>query len=312
MRLQQSQQQPASFDYFVLQGGGLRCAWQAGFLSALKSTGTFNPSAIAAVSASTALACAVIAGRVEFALRCFRNAISGNRKNIYLSKMARGQRPFPHALIYREALLKAFDQPAVDRLHSGPDIQVLVTRTTPNLSKYAGAAAGLCLWGLNSARGRTWYQRAHRQFGFCGEFISVKSCATPGELADLVLASSCTPPITPWYSLHGRPVLDGGLVASVPLAGIPAAEGRTLVLLTGPRPNLATKRELVVAGPGQDLQVASWDYRDGQKIDRLFEIGRKDGGAFIARLAASAASSNVGSASADGHGSLVENRATGG
>ncbi len=271
------------FEYLVLEGGGIRCAWQAGFLAALESAGNLDLRAVAAVSASTAVACAVAAGRIEFALRCFKRAISGNRKNIYLSNLVRGARPFPHALIYREALLQAFDQAAVDRLRSGPDVTVLVTRTTPNLSKYTGAAVGMCVRALSSTLSGPWCDRVYRKFGFAREFIPVRNCATPSDLADLVLASSCTPPITPWYSLGGRPVLDGGLAESIPLSGLPPMQRRTLVLLTAPRKNFVAGPNAVVAAPGQ-LKAASWDYSDADKIDELFELGIKDGKAFMELL----------------------------
>jgi len=109
----------------------------------------------------------------------------------------------------------------------------------------------------------------------------MKKCATPDELADLVLASSCTPPVTPWYSLDGRPVLDGGLCESVPLSGLPEKEGKTLVLLTTKGTTINRSPGIVYAEPSQDLPMASWDYTDAGKIDYLYAIGKKDGSAFL-------------------------------
>src|SRR5215470_17521408 len=123
----------ADIHYLVLEGGGIRCAWQAGFISALEAKTGFRPQAISAVSASTAVACAMVACRIEFALNCFKAAMAKNRKNIYVSHLFRRRPVFPHAPIYRNALLGAFDQSALENLHSGPDIQVLVTRTSPHL-----------------------------------------------------------------------------------------------------------------------------------------------------------------------------------
>ena len=46
--------------------------------------------------------------------------------------------------------------------------------------------------------------------------VSVRECASAESLADLILASSCTPPFTPVLSWKGRAVLDGGLIDNVP------------------------------------------------------------------------------------------------
>src|SRR5262249_52841623 len=155
-----------------------------------------------------------------------------NAKNIYLSHLFKRQRIFPHAVIYREGLLRAFDESALEKLYAGPDIQVLVTRTSPKLPGYAGLPIGLSLCAFRGLVRHRWCQRVEERLGLCRELIPVKHCTTPSQLADLVLASSCTPPFTPWYSLHGRPVLDGGLIEDIPLSGLPQKSGRTLVLLT--------------------------------------------------------------------------------
>src|SRR5260370_7339894 len=129
----------------VLQGGGIGCAWEAGFVAALEGERPIRPYVISAVSASSAVACAMVCGRLEFAVNCFKAAIAGNRGNIRLTRILRGDRIFPHAEIYRRALLQVFDQAALRKLYAGPDIQVLVTRTSAQLPKYPGLLIALPL-----------------------------------------------------------------------------------------------------------------------------------------------------------------------
>ena len=267
--------------YLVLQGGGIRCAWQAGFVAALEGERPIRPYAISAVSASSAVACAIVCRRLEFAVNCFRAAIDGNKKNIYLTRVLRGERAFPHAEIYRKVLLQVFDKAALQKLYAGPDIQVLVTRPSTKLPRYPSLVIGLTLCACKAFRTRRRCVRFETQFGFSREFIAVKECATPAELADLILASSCTPPVTPWYSLHGRPVLDGGLCESVPLSGLPRKQGKTLVLLTSKSTTISRSPGIVYAEPSEDLRIASWDYTDARKIDYLYALGRKDGSTFL-------------------------------
>lgn len=273
-----------NIEYLVLQGGGIRCAWQAGFVAVLERQGPIRPQGIVAVSASCAVACAIACRRLEFAVNCFKAAIDESRKETHLSRILRGGRLFSHADIYRNALLQVFDQASMERLHAGPEIQVLITRTSAELPRYPGLLIGLSLLALGTLRTPQNYARFAARFGFSGEFISAKQCTTAAELADLVLASSCTPPFTPWYSLHGRPVLDGGLCESVPLSWLPETHGRTLVLLT--TKDLAKNRCLGVtyAEPSVELGIASWDFKDAGKIDRLYALGKQDARAFLKTL----------------------------
>jgi predicted acylesterase/phospholipase RssA len=266
-------------EYLVLQGGGIRCAWQAGFIAALERERPMRPVAIAAVSASSTVACALVCGRLVSAVECFKAAIVNRTKGMFTGRVMRRRRIFPHAEIYRDAVLRMFDQAAMESLMAGPDIQILVTRTSAKLPKYAGALAGLALYGMQGFG----VGRGHRrleEFSFCKEFVAVKSCATPGDLADLVLASSCTPPFTPFYSLYGRPVLDGGLSESVPLSGLPERRRTTLVLLTARGVPVHRVPGVMYAEPSESLRVNSWDYDLGT-IDYLYELGRKDGSAVV-------------------------------
>ena len=267
-------------EYLVLQGGGIRCAWQAGFVTVLESEGPFRPQAISAVSASCAVACAIACRRLEFAVNCFKTAIEESKKETRLNRIFRGGRVFSHAEIYRNALLCVFDQASIERLHLGPEIRVLITRTSAELPRYPGLLLGWLL-ALGTLRMRESYPRFASRFGFSGEFIRANECATPAELADLVLASSCTPPFTPWYSLHGRPALDGGLCESVPLSWLPETPRRTLALLTTKDTPKDHRPGVLYAEPSVDLGIASWDFKDTGNIDRLYALGKKDAGAFL-------------------------------
>jgi predicted patatin/cPLA2 family phospholipase len=267
-------------NYLVLQGGGIRCAWQAGFIAAFERTIPLRPRAISAVSASSAVACALVCRRLEFAVDCFKAAIASKTKNTLVARMLKGQRIFPHADIYRNTVLRIFDQVAMESLFAGPDIRILVTRMSAKLPKYPGMLAGLSLCGLQGFGAGRCYRRMEAQFGFRKEFVPVKRCATPADLADLVLASSCTPPFTPFYSLHGRPVLDGGLTESVPLGGLPDKQGLILALLTAKLPKTDRVRGILYAEPSEEIRVGGWTY-DTEKIDYLYALGQKDGRSFL-------------------------------
>ena len=103
-------------DGLVFAGGGARCFWQMGFIDALRDHAPLAPKAVAAVSAGSAIACAVFAGRDGHALDRFKALTQENARNAY-PKLAlrRGRAVFPHLAMYRSAILDAMDPEALDR-----------------------------------------------------------------------------------------------------------------------------------------------------------------------------------------------------
>lgn len=264
----------------VLEGGGTRCAWQAGFILALQEKSSLQPDVIWSVSASSAIACAMASGRLESAVQSFRTCIAGNKKNIYFSHLFKNRPIFPQGVIYREALLKTFDRPAIQALQRGPKVEILLTRTCASLPGYSGVFAGLFVQALKSLISRPPLPGFFAKLGLSKEFISANACQTPAELADLVLASSCTPPVTPLYSFQGRTALDGGLMENIPVSGLATRAGAALVLRTTRGRGMKFEAGTVSVEPSEDLHIASWDYSDLAAVDRVYDLGRRDGAEF--------------------------------
>ena len=273
------------YEAVVFAAGGCRCFWQAGFWAEAAPALHLTPRVVGGVSAGAAFACAVFAGVVDRVVEEFCRRIAVNERNAYPSLALRGAPVFPHEQIYRSTICASLDGEALARLHSGPDIRVSVARPPA----WSGARGGLVLGALaylaeQSIRGgvhSTW----GRRIGFRSETVSVRECRNAGELTDLILHSSCTPPITPLYRRAGRPVLDGGVYDFVPVEAVEPAR-TVLVLLTRPCPEDAIPR---VEGrsyvmPSRPVPVAKWDYTSPELVRRTFDLGRSDGEAFARRL----------------------------
>jgi len=269
------------YDNVVFAGGGNRCLWQAGFWSVAASTLGLAPRHAAAASAGAAVASVVFAGRTDHALARFKRATGANRRNAYPGNVFNGARVFPHYRIYRETLLEVIDATALSRLHRDPHLRVPVTRAPRWLGpRSAVAVAGLADL-LDGVGGMRVHQRLAPRIGFSVEYVSVRDCGTPEALADLVLASSCTPPFTPILRQGGRPALDGGIADNVPVRAVP--EGPTLVLLTRRYRSLPRDPLRTYVQPSVPVPVSSWDYTDPRGLQAAYDLGRRDGEAWIAQ-----------------------------
>ncbi len=276
---------PNAFDAVVFAGGGCRCFWQAGFWREASSSLSRAPERVAAVSAGAAFACAALANIGDRVVDEFATRIAANPRNLYPGNALRGRPVFPHEGMYRETVLACVDRAALDRLRAGPEIRVLMAHPPYERGVHASLLAGLLAYQLERAVRRRVHTSWPGRLGFRPSTARVQDCANPEELADLLLHSSCTPPVTPLFRRAGRLVVDGGLIDGVPVHLVAEADS-TLVLLTRryPAAELPSVPGRVYVQPSQPIAVKKWDYTDAAGVRAAYDLGRRDGERFAAQL----------------------------
>jgi len=270
------------FESVVFAGGGSRCFWHAGFWREAQGPLGLAPRQIAAVSAAGAIACALNAGIGEEALQLFQAATRANPRNWYPRNILGRDSVFPHARIYRQAVLDLFDQAALARVHAGPEIRMLLGHMPRWLGPRTGFLAAAAAYNFDKRVRRAVHPTTPQALGFRPEIVSVRACGTPDALADLILASSCSPPMTPLLRWQGRYVLDGGVVDNVPVCALDEAPGRTLVLLTRRYPALPAIPGRTYVQPSSTIPVSAWDYTNAEGLQIAYDLGRRDAERFVA------------------------------
>jgi predicted acylesterase/phospholipase RssA len=268
------------FENVVFSGGGNRCFWQAGFWSEVAPRLTMEPCNVTAVSAGSAIACALFSETFERGFAKHKRAVQRNPRNLYVRNLLKSQSMFPHGSIYRSVILESIDEVALHRLRNGPDINIVVARSPNWASSRMAVLLGALSVGIDAWNGNSLESATARGLGFKPMHVPVRECQTPDALADLILASSCIPPLTPlaWYG--GIPLLDGGLVGSVPMQQSRQTKERTLILLTRRFPTLPVVPNHTYVQPSEPIPVGVWDYTDDAAIQSAYELGRRDGEAF--------------------------------
>ena len=269
------------FDSVVFAGGGSRCFWHAGFWREVQEPLALAPRHVAAVSAAGAIACAIIAGIAEDAVRLFQAATRMNPRNVYPRNVFGKDPVFPHERMYRKAVLDLFDAAALAKVHAGPEIRMLLGHMPRWLGPRTGVLAAAAAYNFDKRIRRIVHPTTPFAIGFRPEVVSVRECATPEDLADLILASSCSPPMTPLLKWKGRYVLDGGVVDNVPVCALDDAPGETLVMLTRRYPKLPDIPGRTYVQPSVKLAVSAWDYTSAEGIQSAYDLGRRDGEAFV-------------------------------
>ncbi|MBN1771629.1 MAG: patatin-like phospholipase family protein [Deltaproteobacteria bacterium] len=279
------------YDALVFAGGGCRCFWQVGFLEAAWERAALAPRHVVAVSAGAAMAVMVFGGRVERGRARFAALTAANPANVYPRNLLGADPVFPHLRMYRDVLLDALDAGALAALAAGPPLDVLLARPPRRLPRLGALLVGFGAYALERRLRDGVHPSWPRALGYAPELVRVQDVlgahagdarAAAEALTTLVLASSCTPPVTPFLRYTGRPVLDGGLVDNVPAFAVPAHCERALVLLTRryPTERLGRDARRRYVQPSRPIPLSKWDYTRPDLLQETYDLGRRDGERF--------------------------------
>lgn len=270
--------EPQAIRAVVFSGGGCRCFWQGGFWE--EAGHLFEPEVVAAVSAGAAFACAALGGRTDDVLREFKRRTAANPSNLHLRNLGRAAPVFPHHEMYRGTIESTTDEAMLAALKEGPEIHVLLAHAPAGWHPAVAAAVGLVSYRLERKLARRIRARWPQRLGYRAALLRADTCTTAAELADVILQSSCVPPLMPLMHRDGRSVLDGALIDGVPVEQV-AQRGPTLVLLSRHDDELPQRDGVLAIRPSAPVPVALWDYASPQRIQATFDLGRRDGEAFV-------------------------------
>jgi hypothetical protein len=271
----------------TLAGGGNRSFYQQALLESWGEHLWPRVAAVSCVSAGSAIATLLLSGRAQETRVRWDELRRGLKRNLDVARLMRGETLAPHAAIYRAAMLHCLSEGGFERLRAVP-FPVLVLCAKPP----ARLPSGLATWlGFGSyalekkLAPRMLHPRAGERLGYRSFVFDMRRCESPAEVADLVLASSATPPFTPVGRFRGTRLLDGGLVDNAPASvveGVPSVR-KNLVLLTRAYPAgvAGVHGKRLYLEPSEPIPIHRWDYRECAAVDATLALGRRDGGRYF-------------------------------
>jgi len=272
------------YNAVVFSGGGCRCFWQVGFYEVLSEAYEFVPNVFAGVSAGATMACMIAANRIQEGIRFFMDMAQENNKNLYIENMLNNKPLFPHHDMYLKTINFILDDQAFNAMKRFPaDIRILLTHPPECLGTFTGALIGFFAYTLEKLLFEPLHPKFPVKLGYRAKVVSVRSCPDKESLADLLLQSSCTPPILPFLQRDGKPVFDGGLIDNVPARIIDTSNQKVLVLLTRnyAKSKLQHIKNRTYVQPSRPIHIKKWDYTDPEGIQKAYDMGRKDAERFV-------------------------------
>jgi predicted acylesterase/phospholipase RssA len=275
-------------------GGGNRCFYQIGLLEHWGHKLWPRVAAVSGCSAGAGVLMLLLSGRAETSRAHWDSLRRGVRKNLDPLRALRGEPMAPHEAIYRSTILHAMADGGLERMRSQPfPIYLLCSRPPAWLNMGLATWLGLGAYALEKRLDPyIMHSTAGRRLGFREFVFDARNCETAEEVADLVIASSATPPFTPVGAFRTTRALDGGLIDNAPAFVVEreARVRRNLVLLTRAYPShvLGPRGSRLYVGPSEPPPVHRWDYTEGatERVDRTVDLGRRDALAKLATLEA--------------------------
>ncbi len=268
----------------VFAGGGCRCLWQVGFWEVASQLLEIQPKIVTAVSAGAAVACMIFAGRSPQGIACFKQLMRANRRNLHLENLFSSRPVLRHYEIFRRLIAQTLDEPAMQVLRQGPPVRILVSRPPGWLGPQSATCLGLLIYSMEKGITYPVHPKLATQIGFKADISLANDCRSPEELATLILATSCAPPIVPVITWKNRIALDGGLIDNVPVNALPPdlPPGQTLILLTRRYTPQAIPRVpgRLYVQPSRQIPIQRWDYASPHKLQEAVDLGRQDALAF--------------------------------
>jgi predicted acylesterase/phospholipase RssA len=263
-------------------GGGNRAFYQLGLMNRWFSKLSPRLGCLATCSAGAWVAALMLSGRKDEVHSYWRERSAEVKNNIEWRQLLAARHPLPHERIYREMLAHAFSSGGLERIRSQPFPVLVLTTAIPRRMPVVVALA--LAYGVYTLDDRGRDERNHSSYaqraGFSARVFDARACNTKEELADLIIASSATPPFTAVGNFAGERLLDGGIIDPAPafVANEVKNISRNLVMLTKPRPPELLGRQdgrLYIA-PREPLPARSWDFAQPQLLAETIAIGERD------------------------------------
>lgn len=268
-------------------GGGNRCYWQGGFHETVAPRIGLKPRRVVGASAGAFAMLYTALGLGPTVRELVREACIGRTSEVDWSALRRGGRLFPVGELYEQMLAQLLTAERLTALQARADFLVAISRPPRFWPLPVAAALGIGAYQLEKRLRRPVHPTAGRRLGFAPDLIRVADCPGPAELVAALMASASVPPFMPGGLVAGRAALDGGLFDSAPawaLAEMEQAGEPTLVLLTRPFAEVPKVENRTYACPSQTIPVSQFTIRNWDGIRFAYELGIRDGEAFLRTL----------------------------
>ena len=273
----------------AVAGGGCKAFYALGVGYKLRTFGV-KFKRMSGVSAGAAMILGILSETEEASVEYIESLTRRNEKNFDLTRILKGERPFPHESIYRRTIRYGLN---LDKVHSsGVEIYIPAVAALPKRKDKLGdlinkaklisqTASAYILDEKDKEKGIPCnrVQKIIEKWNLKEIIYTNKDLYNPAIVEQIILNSSSIPPVVAFQSKDELYFLDGGLINNLLLEVFPHHEKKIAIYyekttLMGKSPEVL--ENTLFFYPSRELQITTFDYTNPEGLIDAFELGKKD------------------------------------
>lgn len=272
-----------------IAGGGCKAFYALGVSHQLVRWGVKIPE-LSGVSAGSAMIFCLLSETEESTVEYFEEITRRNDSNFKISNLFFGEKVFPHESMYRRTVRFAMNWEKIKASKS--KIYIHSVKATPQVDENIKGKFVLAKLIAETAQAFTKdekdraagipcnrVQEILKKWNMTEILYTEKDLVSPAFLEQIIMNSSCIPPVVSIQNVDNEYYLDGGLTNNLLLELFPKKlpkigiyyEGTTLV---GKSP--AVLNDCFLIKPSEPLSITSFDYTNPAGVRAAYELGKKD------------------------------------
>lgn len=272
-----------NFHTIAFTGGGNRCWWQAGFVSALQRMDWEMPQSVIACSAGAGIAAALITETTLEALRACKALYSDNLNIVHWAHRPYLSQPrFAQDIIYPKWLQEFLGPTEFLKLRTS-NFKVSVAKLENQRRKHWAmlTAAFRYLMSRNDVKWPETQPKPRKVAGLTADFLDLSDCENLPQALRCLEATAAAAPFVSGREYKGKIYFDGGYLCPSPsfLNTHSKEPLGCLTLLTrhrSDRPLTFQYLGSTYVQPSRPIPVATWGCTSATDIDAAFRLGQED------------------------------------
>ena len=272
-----------SFHTIAFTGGGNRCWWQAGFVSALQRMDWEMPQSVIACSAGAGIAAALITETTLEALRACKALYSDNLNIVHWAHRPYLSQPrFAQDIIYPKWLQQFLGPTEFLKLRTS-NFKVSVAKLDNQRRKHwvMLTAAFRYLMNHDDVKWPETQPKPRKVAGLTADFLDLSDCENLPQALRCLEATAAAAPFVSGREYKGKIYFDGGYLCPSPsfLNTHSKEPLGCLTLLTrhrSDRPLTFQYFGSTYVQPSRPIPVATWGCTSATDIDAAFRLGQED------------------------------------
>ena len=272
----------------AIAGGGCKAFYGLGFGYEVRKWGVQFKN-LSGVSAGAAMILGLVSESEEKGLDYISSLMQRNSSNFQLSRMFKGQSPFPHENMYRRSIRYSID---MEKIRNTPiNIYIQAIAAIPKLDKFKDminktkiipqTASAFIMDEVDKLKGIPCerVEKIKDKWNFREIIYTNHDLKNSQVVEQIILNSSSIPPVISLQNEGNTYFFDGGLVNNLPLELFPRKEKKIGIYyedstIFGKDPEVL--KNSLLFKPSRELKVTSFDYTNPSGIIDAFELGKAD------------------------------------